>query len=351
MNDLPSLSPVELLVLTRLLPVGEKGETPAKIQKDLEPLLEHRWSGSVLTSQLERVLIKLVSVGLVAHRPVKSKRATPPLELTSNGRETILAFLSVKQLPARPKPTWGKLKHSLLLAPALGLPGPGQALSKDDGFRAIMLKRQFGLPLGDYPTLRQSKAEWVRKALGMGEKEKITLETIQTALLRRELGESRAVDSKRVVDRLAARHLGARRDDLKEVRDEVLRSWIDQRSVPTTPATKVSAAPSVAAFDLSRFVAYVLDAASASPTGRYGDSKVFIVHVWRALRGNPEFRGMGLQSFKDRLTEASNARLLDLSRADLVQAMDPEDVRLSQVNYLNATFHFIRVDPEQEPRR
>ena len=42
--------------------------------------------------------------------------------------------------------------------------------------------------------------------------------------------------------------------------------------------------------------------------------------------------------FKTRLAEANNARLLDLSRADLVQAMDPEDVQLSEVSYLNATF-------------
>ena len=78
MNDIATLSAVEVLVLTRLLPVGEKGETKAKMQKDLEPLLGHRWSGSVLTNVLERTLIKLVSKGLVAHRPVKSKKAVPP---------------------------------------------------------------------------------------------------------------------------------------------------------------------------------------------------------------------------------------------------------------------------------
>ena len=77
MNDIAPLSAVEVLVLTRLLPVGEKGETKAKIQKDLEPLLGHRWSGSVLTDVLDRTLIKLVSKGLVAHRPVKSKKAVP----------------------------------------------------------------------------------------------------------------------------------------------------------------------------------------------------------------------------------------------------------------------------------
>ena len=47
MTEEPNLSPLDLLVLTRLLPVGEKGDKPEKIEKDLGPLLEHRWSGSV----------------------------------------------------------------------------------------------------------------------------------------------------------------------------------------------------------------------------------------------------------------------------------------------------------------
>ena len=93
-----------------------------------------------------------------------------------------------------------------------------------------------------------------------------------------------------------------------------------------------------------------LAAARACPTGRYGDSKVFIVHVWRMLRDDPEFRGTDFPTFKQRLAEANNARLLDLSRADLVQAMDPEDVQLSEVSYLNASFHFIRIDPERHGR-
>ena len=51
-----------VLVLTRLLPAGEKGAKTVKIKKDLEPLLGHRWSGGVLTDVLERTLIKLVSL-------------------------------------------------------------------------------------------------------------------------------------------------------------------------------------------------------------------------------------------------------------------------------------------------
>ena len=124
----------------------------------------------------------------------------------------------------------------------------------------------------------------------------------------------------------------------------MVRNWIDRSLGLPEPEPSPPPAPP---FDLHRFTDCVLAAARACPTGRYGDTKVFIVHVWRALRDDPEFRGTDFPTFKQRLAEANNARLLDLSRADLVQAMDPEDVRLSEVSYLNASFHFIRIDPER----
>jgi hypothetical protein len=52
---------------------------------------------------------------------------------------------------------------------------------------------------------------------------------------------------------------------------------------------------------------------------------------------------MGLDGFKQRLAEANNARLLDLSRADMVEAMDPEEVSLSEVDYLGARYHFVLI--------
>ncbi len=61
------------------------------------------------------------------------------------------------------------------------------------------------------------------------------------------------------------------------------------------------------------------------------------------LESDPDFAGMSYDQFKEFLALANNFRHLDLSRADLVQAMDPDDVRLSEVHYLNATFHFIRI--------
>ena len=339
MTEEPDLRPLDLLVLTWLLPIGEKGGKPKKIQEDLRPLLEHRWSGSASTAVVERALVKLTAQGLVTQLPTKRKKDVPSIVLTPEGKQAALKFLNVSELPA--KTTWATLKKSLLLARALGLPGPGQALSKGPGFKAAVLRQKFGLPLGDYPDLKSMKVELTRKLLGMGPKEKITLETVQAAIFGRELGEHRPADPKKVLDRLVSRQVGARRDDEKEVREAVLRGWIDRSF--DQPDRQLPASPPV----LAGFAQKVQAAAEECASGRFGDNKVFIIHVWRALQNDADFRGMELAAFKQRLAEANNARLLDLSRADLVQAMDPEDVRHSEVTYLNATFHFIRIGSER----
>lgn len=48
--------------------------------------------------------------------------------------------------------------------------------------------------------------------------------------------------------------------------------------------------------------------------------------------------------FDAMLIAAHRASLLRLSRADLVEAMPYPMVRESEVSYLSATFHFIRID-------
>jgi hypothetical protein len=260
----------------------------------------------------------------------------------------------VSELPAKPKPSWATLKKSLLLGPAMGISRAASMLAKDDNLRAVLLKQQFELPLGEFPTLKQARDAWLRKVFGIGEKEKVTLDSIQGALLRRELEETRPLAPKKALDRLLARRLSARRDDTKELRDAILRGWID-RSLDdrgaegsNRPSSPLPATAFPSPVDLAAFAREVLEAARETKMGRYGDNKVFIIHVWRSLKNRADFQEMDLITFKKLLAEANNARLLDLSRADLVQAMDPEDVRLSEATYLNATFHFIRVNsPER----
>jgi hypothetical protein len=353
MDESRPLTPIEALILVRLLPAGESGVKTTDLRKDLEPLLGHRWSGNSLTEVVDRNILNLVSRQLALNRAAKSKKARPAIGLTAEGRQAALGFLMIDQLPSKPKTTWANLKKALLLAPALGLSGPGTSLSKDDHLRAALLARQYDLQLGETPSLKQAKSEWLRRTLGMGEREKITLETVQAALFRRESGEEHPLPPKRALDRLLARRLGARRDDTKEMRETILRGWISggdgvpQASSSSVDSEWASAPQPSSPLDLGSFSQKVKAAAQACLTGRYGGNKVFIIHVWRSLQQAPEFRRMDLNTFKQHLTEANNARLLDLSRADLIQAMDRDDVQLSEVAYLSATFHFIRIDSSE----
>lgn len=76
--------------------------------------------------------------------------------------------------------------------------------------------------------------------------------------------------------------------------------------------------------------------------GRFGDRKVFIAALWRMLRTHPRLHGMTEQQFKQRLFEAHRARLLTLARADLIGAMDLQEVRDSEYEQSpGVTYHFV----------
>jgi hypothetical protein len=346
------LMAIRELVLARLLAAGEKGELGSKVRKDLEPLLSHRWSGAELAGRLDRALDALESAGLAVSQPGKTKRAAPRIVLTAEGRQRALDALGVAEL--RPKTTWVSLRKTYLPAMALGLPAASEAafkaMASDPVFRAVLLKRQYSLPTAEVPKLDVAIDALAWKLIGFeGVTGKFDLKRVKTALLNRELGDGRAADFKKAANRLVAHRAGARRDDAKELRDAVLRDWIGrdvqeeiaaQTSAPEAPPAQSEAPRSL---DPSVLVERVKATARDCPTGRFGDHKVFIAHVWDRLQSEPDFAGMDLDGFKRALAEANNLRLIDLARADLVQAMDPEDVRRSEVHYLNTTFHFVRI--------
>ncbi|WP_337176076.1 hypothetical protein [Paludisphaera sp.] len=344
------LSPAESLALLRVLLAGTKGAKAADVRKDLDPILGRRWPGGELAAVVERALIKLAASGLVVRSEGRTARAPSTFAATDEGRRAALAALGVKELPAKPKPTWASLKKSLLTATALGLAGSA-TLAKDDVLRAVLLDRLAGLGLGGTPTLKQARDAWTRKHLGMGPREKVTLETVQAALLRRALANAplTPLPSKASLDRLIAERLGAAGKPLKDLRDEVIRRWAVEEAADAGPESPATAeAPAAPPLELAEFARLVREAARGCESGRHGDDKVFVVHVWRALGDEPAFRDGDYALFKRRLAEANNARLLSLSRADLVQAMDPEDVLLSEVPYMNTCFHFVRDDLGRE---
>jgi len=332
--------------------VSQKGETAAKVQRDLEPLLQHRWSGAALAEEIQRELLDLEANGLVTLLRRKTKKSAPKVLPTSDGRREALAFLRIDDL--KPKTTWSTLRKIYLPAQALGLSASTdasiKAFASDPGFKAILLKHQYHLPAAELPKLDEVIDALAWKLIGFEPSaRKFTLRAVKSALLNRELGDGRATEFKKAANQLLAKGLGARRDDSKELRDAVTRGWVDRHLQAESDGASAHEIPAALAaepqveFDLPTFAAHVKAAAGACTTGRYGSNKVFIAHVWAALQSDPVFQNMSLAAFKDRLTQANNARLLDLSRADLVQAMNADDVRESEVQYLSATFHFVRI--------
>ena len=272
--------------------------------------------------------------------------------LTDEGRRRGLALLGVDRLP--PKAKWDRAKKVYLPALAMGLPAPkgtdATNFGKKDGFEPAVLKVGYGLAVGDFPTDAAATGALIWKLLGIDTTEPLSIGALKKYIFNRELGDQAARDKETAIHRLVARTVDARRDDPAELRLAAVRRWVDGRPVgpgqrPAAAAPVPSSSPAVAAkpLPLEEFARRVVLAARACPTGWFGNNKVFIAHVWRALQDDPAFRGMDIVAFKKHLTEANQSRLLNLSRADLVEAMDPEDVRSSETLHLGAAFHFVRL--------
>lgn len=78
--------------------------------------------------------------------------------------------------------------------------------------------------------------------------------------------------------------------------------------------------------------------------GRFGPDKVFVSEIWRVISQDPRIAAMGLPAFKRWLVAGNRDGLIDLRRADLVGAMNRDQVAASEINDLGATFHFVSRD-------
>ncbi|HQU33587.1 MAG TPA: hypothetical protein PLB88_04680 [Thermoanaerobaculaceae bacterium] len=89
--------------------------------------------------------------------------------------------------------------------------------------------------------------------------------------------------------------------------------------------------------------------------GRFGSTKVFINHAHAAFEADPANPRMSLDEFKKRLVEGHVGGKLQLSRADLVEAMDKGDVRASEafhpltpVKANHGNWHLLRTGEEPQ---
>jgi len=109
-------------------------------------------------------------------------------------------------------------------------------------------------------------------------------------------------------------------------------------------------ARAVADVDLATFartVRSLADQIEPDPTpsgharGRFGERKVFIAAIRRALR-TTDYARLSRAAIDELLLRAHRKELLDLARADLVSAMDPDEVRDSEIQHpMGACFHFV----------
>jgi hypothetical protein len=330
------------LVLIWLL-TRPNGDTKRELGDALAPLLEQRWSGAERTRALDEEFTTLERTALI-----QSVRKSS-LVLTDGGRRAGLVVLGLKALPAGIK--WDVLKKKYLFACALGLP-PAQASREMDkgNVSAAILARHQRLELGDYPTPIQVEDALVLRALGIETKEKLTLNLIRKLFLNRLLGGTRPQEPGDALAQLAAKAVAARRANTDELQAAVIRRWLDGlEAVPEVKAT-VAATPGMAApgavaprEDDGTFAARVIATARSTKTGRFGSNKVFISHIFRKLVDEGVIPADS-EAFKERLVVAHLGGLLSLSRADLVEAMEAQDVDTSETRYRGATFHFVRIE-------
>lgn len=347
-------SPLGILLLSWLL-TRHKGEgTRSGLGGGLQSILAQRFSKAEQGRTLDEEIAKLDGSGLLA-RPRRGA-----LKLTRRGKAAVLAAFGVASLPD--DIAWAALRKRYLCALALGVdsfPGPASGARADDSdrLRAALLQRHHRLALGKAPTLNQVRDALAWRAISVETAAKFQANAVMEVLLNRMLGASKPLPLKKVLEQLVAKAAGAPTSHARTIEHAALRHLLSD-NLPVGPVTpqpggtpvphgngapepgpgKRASLPS----DDTAFAACVIAAARATRTGRFGDNKVFISHVIGRLRGD----GASIEdpeAFKARLVSAHQQGLLSLSRADLVEAMDPNDVDASEARYRNATFHFVRI--------
>jgi uncharacterized protein (DUF2267 family) len=319
----PPTTAIADLVLVRMALPGKKPATPSLVRKDVGKVLNYEMSGA----EFDNLRSELADAGFLA----KGQRNT--FALTDSGRERALGFLGVDEIP--PRANWSAVIARYLFPKAAGLSASAAAkLDNGDKLAAFILKRKYGLSAGAGATVSQVLQAIACKELGFSEE--TTLDGLLSAVLSRLMGSERLTKEK-LVKQIPLFETGLTAAKADAARCKVVRDWLG--------GAAPSEAPTPETFDLSTFAETVRAlAASSPPQDRFHDNKVFIAALWRASQREPSFPRLSLPDFKRRLVEANSQNLLHLSRADLVQAMDPQLVADSETSFLNANFHFVLIE-------
>lgn len=341
---------VQHLVLVRLL-ASKKPLTAAALEKsivsELSPVL-----GSADAKKLFDTAVKELEqrndVKQVA--PPKGKQARPTL--TDGGRQRALAALGLKAPPA--KLDWSQAKRRL----ALHTLAPAQAASSKlnaDAIATQILIAQHGLP-ASIKTLRQAIDRLAWRALELDTDAPFTTSAVQKHVLRAIVpADTRASGNawRRMFAMKAARASGNSADALA-------RALLASNALEAAEAPKIQStpqprerAPAVSndngpnrtkPLSLADFARSVANAAQSPQVRRFHGDRAFIGSVWDYMRASKLIGDMSLEEFKNHLVSAHRKQLLEIVRADLVGAMDPNEVRRSEARHDNATYHFVALN-------
>lgn len=318
---------LDLIILARLL----QPATAAKARADTGKLLAAHLSHGEWAATFDTCWNRLVERRLIG--PPAAKKPGKSFTVTNDGRSRVLTFLQVSDIPA--KMTWATLQAEFLLPIAMGLrPGSAEArrLKSAPQLKLAMISRSKQLSLPDGTTAKRVLAALAWKLIGIESEADFTAENVIQRLAFGQTA-SKKTTATQMTTALAASAVGSTKMTSADLRAAAIRQWL---LAPPNAGRDTDD-------DIKQFAEHVIDAARrCPPAARFGENKVFISHVWRQMN-HPTAHHVDLSRFKQRLLEANRDGLLQLSRADLVEAMDPVDVRESSTVYDNATFHFVRI--------
>lgn len=333
------------LISIRCLACPDNGLTISEIKKSLHPFFDQPPSNNEWLQCLQQL----------TERGLLNKTGKSRFHISAAGQKLALQKLRLQALPSTTR--WPALKNCYLIASLLKLPAPTnerdrRSITSADGLRASILVNAFRLPAGFYPSLTKARDSLLWQQLAGAEatanpqyqlaasnatrSKPFTLSSVIALLLNSLLGTERELPWDAALKQLAAKAVGARRIGAEELRLAILRTATEKPA-----GTQQLKQP----FSLELFANQVMQSAKRSQTGRFGDNKVFISHVWHQMELDGNTFGLDLKQFKDHLALANNKDLISLSCADLAYAMDQNAVSASETSYLNSIFHFIRLEP------
>ncbi len=333
------------LILVRLLGKAKTPPARSQLNKDLKPFFvvqDIEWQAC-----LDRNLNALQEAGLIEAKPFR---------LTESGQQAAADFLG---LDSAPQAKWDTLRNRYLIARAFDItPSNTQAFQKigsAEGVRAAVLVKHFQLPGSPVPSESRVKhiLAWQQLKTAHDLEIPATSNISHNAILQATILKGQKGDPLKLLSTEATKSLST---DIKHIRQAIIRQWLETIPPETKPQAPTETQPvettinngqnanAAHTLDLPRFAASVREVAQTSPTGWFGENKVFLSHVWNQYQGEGGGNGMSRGEFDQLLVEANRQNLLTLSRADLVSAMNPEDVQSSEIQMSNSTFHFLRVD-------